>query len=89
MTLVSKLPPPPPPAPKRTKSKQPSSGGGKTPNSTRPNMPRWAVWVLVAVAIGLIAAPRLWPTTTATKVTYTEFLDLVNQGKVDNVTINN
>ncbi|MEY3164736.1 MAG: ATP-dependent protease FtsH, partial [Actinomycetota bacterium] len=26
---------------------------------------------------------------TATKVTYTEFLDLVNQGKVDNVTINN
>ena len=40
-------------------------------------------------AIGLIAAPRLWPTTTATKVTYTEFLELVTQGKVDNVTINN
>ena len=52
-------------------------------------MPRWAVWVLVAVAIGLIAAPRLWPQTAATKVTYTEFLDLVTQGKVDNVTINN
>ena len=89
MTVVSKLPPPPPPAPKRTKSKQSPSGGGKQSNSTRPNMPRWAVWVLVAVAIWLIAAPRLWPTTTATKVTYTEFLDLVNQGKVDNVTINN
>lgn len=89
MTLVSKLPPPPPPAPKRTKSKQSPSGGSKQSNSSRPNMPRWAVWVLVAVAIGLIAAPRLWPTTTATKVTYTEFLDLVNQGKVDNVTINN
>ena len=89
MTDVSKLPPPPPPAPKRTKSKQSPSGGGKQSNSTRPNMPRWAVWVLVAVAIGPIAAPRLWPTTTATKVTYTEFLELVTQGKVDNVTINN
>ena len=89
MTLVSKLPPPPPPAPKRTKSKLPSSNGGKNAGQSRPNMPRWAVWVLVAVAVGLIIAPRLWPTTTATKVTYTEFLDLVNEGKVSSVTINN
>ena len=89
MTLVSKLPPPPPPAPKRTKSKLPSSNGGKNTGQSRPNMPRWAVWVLVAVAVGLIIAPRLWPTTTATKVTYTEFLELVNEGKVSSVTINN
>ena len=89
MTLVSKLPPPPPPAPKRTKSKLPSSNGGKNTGPSRPNMPRWAVWVLVAVAVGLIIAPRLWPTTTATKVTYTEFLELVNEGKVSSVTINN
>ncbi|MFM9138496.1 MAG: ATP-dependent zinc metalloprotease FtsH [Actinomycetota bacterium] len=89
MTLVSKLPPPPPPAPKRTKSKLPSSNGGKNAGQSRPNMPRWAVWVLVAVAVGLIIAPRLWPTTAATKVTYTEFLELVNEGKVSSVTINN
>jgi cell division protease FtsH len=52
-------------------------------------MPRWAVWVLIAVAAGLIAGPRLWPASTATKVTYTEFLDLVQSGKVDSVEINN
>jgi len=52
-------------------------------------MPRWAVWVLIAVAAGLIAGPRLWPASTATKVTYTEFLDLVQSGKVNSVEINN
>jgi cell division protease FtsH len=45
--------------------------------------------MLVAVAVGLIIGPRLWPTDTATEVTYTEFLELVNDGKVDAVTINN
>lgn len=52
-------------------------------------MPRWAVWVLVAIAAGLILAPRIWPASTATKVTYTEFLALVQSGKVNNVEINN
>ena len=52
-------------------------------------MPRWAVWALIAVAAGLIAGPRLWPASTATKVTYTEFLDLVQSGKVSSVEINN
>jgi cell division protease FtsH len=45
--------------------------------------------MLVAVAVGLIIGPRLWPTDTATEVTYTEFLDLVNEGQVEAVTINN
>lgn len=45
--------------------------------------------MLVAVAVGLIIGPRLWPTDTATEVTYTEFLELVNEGQVDAVTINN
>jgi len=52
-------------------------------------MPRWAVWVLIAVAAALIAGPRLWPASTATQVTYTEFLDLVQSGKVSSVEINN
>jgi cell division protease FtsH len=45
--------------------------------------------MLVAVAVGLIIGPRLWPTDTATEVTYTEFLELVNKGEVEAVTINN
>jgi len=52
-------------------------------------MPKWAVWVLVAVAATLIIGPRLWPAPTSTKVTYTEFLALVESGDVRNITINN
>ena len=37
----------------------------------------------------LIAGPRLWPTSTATKVSYTEFLELVKQNQVTQVQINN
>lgn len=37
----------------------------------------------------LIAGPRIWPTSTATKFTYTEFLELVKQGQVKQVEINN
>jgi len=55
----------------------------------RPAMPKWAIWALVAVAVALIIGPRLWPTSTATQVTYTEFLELVDNGEVQSVTINN
>ena len=52
-------------------------------------MPRWATWAIVAVVVLLIAGPRIWPTSTATKFTYTEFLELVKQGQVQQVEINN
>ena len=55
----------------------------------RQALPKWAVWVIAAFAVLLIIGPRLWPTTNADKLTYTEFLDLVRQGKVDKVSINN
>jgi cell division protease FtsH len=52
-------------------------------------MPKWAVWLLVGVAIALIIGPRLVPTTDPTRVTYTEFLELVESGRVREVRINN
>lgn len=52
-------------------------------------MPRWATWAIVAVVVLLIAGPRIWPSSTATKVSYTEFLELVKQGQVSQVQINN
>lgn len=52
-------------------------------------MPRWATWAIVAVVVLLIAGPRILPTTTATSFTYTEFLELVKQGQVQQVEINN
>ena len=52
-------------------------------------MPKWAVWLIVGVAIALIIGPRLIPTTDPTRVTYTEFLELVEDGRVREVSINN
>ena len=55
----------------------------------RRSMPKWSIWVLIAVAGLLILGPRMWPSSTDTKVTYTEFLDLVNKGNVTKIKINN
>lgn len=52
-------------------------------------MPKWAVWALIAVAAALIVGPRFIPTSTATKFTYTEFLEAVSNGQVTSVKINN
>jgi len=52
-------------------------------------MPKWAVWALIAVAGALIIGPRFIPTTTATKFTYTQFLEAVSNGQVASVKINN
>jgi cell division protease FtsH len=47
------------------------------------------VWALIAVAAALVVGPRFIPTTTATKFTYTEFLEAVSNGQVTSVEINN
>jgi len=72
---------------KSNKSKK-NNSNVKT-DTDKPSMPRWATWAIVAVVILLIAGPRIWPTSTATKLTYTEFLDLVDQGQIKQVEINN
>jgi cell division protease FtsH len=100
---MSSLPPPPPPprssgteqkpqkparknpfAMKRDENRDPS--GQKTGKSP---LPRWAVWVIAAFAMLLLFGPRLWPTEQAEKLTYTEFLDQVREGRVEKVSINN
>lgn len=99
---MSKLPPPPPPSkqPGSSKPRQQrqmrkgmpgkSQKNAASPNAKdRPSMPRWAVWALIAVAAALVIGPRFIPTTTATKFTYTEFLEAVTQGRVTSVKINN
>ena len=100
---MSNLPPPPPPPPSRTPGDAPRSPRGARgplgrwprrergarPQGERPQFPRWATWLLVGVAIVLIAGPRIWPQQPATRVTYTEFLELVERGDVRDVRINN
>jgi len=84
---MSKLPPPPPPSPRN----QPRRGGaprGSSPD--RPGgLPRWAIWALAAGVLALFVGPRLWPTQAATDLSYTEFLQMVEEGEVESVTINN
>ncbi|MEY3363084.1 MAG: ATP-dependent protease FtsH, partial [Actinomycetota bacterium] len=55
----------------------------------KPGMPRWAVWALIAVAVALFIGPRLMPSVERTRLSYTEFLELVERGDVRKVTINN
>jgi cell division protease FtsH len=63
--------------------------GASPTGKDKPSMPRWAVWALIAVAAALIVGPRFIPTSTATKFTYTEFLEAVSNGQVTSVKINN
>ncbi len=85
---MANLPPPPPPPPSRNpKSFRDRLRG--TGDSDKPGMPRWLVWALIAVAVVLLLGPRLLPTPEQTRLTYTEFLDLVERGDVREVTINN
>ena len=99
---MSKLPPPPPPSnqpgsskPRQQRQLRKSMSGKSQKNGTsptgkeKPSMPRWAVWALIAVAAALVIGPRFIPTTTATKFTYTEFLEAVSNGQVTSVKINN
>jgi len=63
--------------------------GASPTGKDKPSMPRWAVWALIAVAAALVIGPRFIPTSTATKFTYTEFLEAVSNGQVTSVKINN
>ncbi len=52
-------------------------------------MPRWVLWIILAVVVFLAFGSQLWDQPTGEKVSYTEFLALVDEGKVEKVTINN
>ncbi len=69
--------------------KKPKGNNSNVKDTEKPGMPRWATWAIIAVVVLLIAGPRLWPTQSATKFTYTEFLELVKQGQIKQVEINN
>src|SRR5688500_434974 len=90
---MSNLPPPPPPPPPGR------SPGGRAPGPKPPERggrkgfgagwPRWTLPVMIAVLVAMIVLPQFWPSDEGDKVPYTEFIAMVEAGKVDNVTINN
>jgi cell division protease FtsH len=91
---MSDLPPPPPPPP----PSRPPAGRGPQPGPQPPernakgplgSAPRWVIPVIIGVLVLAIAVPRLWPTDTGDKVTYSEMFTLVDQGKVEKIDFNN
>ena len=44
---------------------------------------------MIAVLVAMFVLPQLWPTDEGKKLTYTEFIDQVKAGRVDNISINN
>jgi len=100
---MSNLPPPPPPPPpgrapggRQQPGQQPSdrnnnnnggSGGGKP--SFGGGWPRWTLPVMIAVLIAMVVLPRFWPSEEGDKLTYTEFIALVEAGDVKNIVVNN
>jgi len=91
---MSEMPPPPPPprqTPPRSNlpfGKRKNSDGGAN-GEQKSSMPRWVLWLILAVVLFLAFGSQLWDRSTGEEVTYTEFLALVDEGKVDNITINN
>jgi cell division protease FtsH len=91
---MSEMPPPPPPprqSPGRSNlpfGKRKSSDGG--PNGEqKSSVPRWVLWVVLGVVAFLAFGSQLWDRPSGDKISYTEFLVLVDEGKVEQVTINN
>ena len=100
MFPMSNLPPPPPPPPPgRGRGPQRPSGdqrpnqpgGGGNPDGTkRPgSWPRWTMWVLLGVVALALILPSFWPSDAGEKLTYTQFIDQVQEGNVESVVINN
>ena len=91
---MSNLPPPPPPPP-------PGRSGGRGPQNDQQSperggrrplgagWPRWVIPVLFAVLMLSFALPRVWPTTSTDKVSFTAFWTDVQGGKVKSVVVNN
>ena len=92
---MSDLPPPPPPPP----PSRPPAGRGPQPGPQPPergagkgplgSAPRWVIPVVAGVLLLAIIVPRLWPSDSGDKVTYSEMFTLVDQGKVEKIDFNN
>jgi len=92
---MSNLPPPPPPPPPGRGQQQGNHGnrqgdqspqGGRRPGS---GWPRWAVPVLVAVIVGTLVVNQVWPSDTSDQLSYTEFIEAIENDLVKEFTLTN
>src|SRR6476469_6964600 len=85
---MSNLPPPPPPPPGgrgQQQGPQPPDQRGRRPFGA--GWPRWMIPVLLAAVILFIVVPRVWPSESGSKLSYSEFIAKVNANDVKSVTI--
>ena len=99
---MSNLPPPPPPPPppgRSSGSRGSGSGGSGGQGGSQPperpklpvrgGLPKWTIWVLLGVLALALLSPRLLPEPDVQELAYSEVKDLVRQGKVDEIKLNN
>src|SRR5580765_3575027 len=93
MAMSNLPPPPPPPPPGRSggrgpqNDQQPPERGGRRPLGA--GWPRWVIPVLFGVLIVSFALPRIWPTTSSDKESFSQFWTQVEKGEVKSVVVNN
>jgi cell division protease FtsH len=52
-------------------------------------LPKWSIALLVLVVVGALAATKFWPTESAEKLKWSEFLTQVDAGAVAQITVDN
>ena len=67
----------------KPRGQQPQDG------NSRPPIPRWAIWAIVAAVIVITFSSQFLTTSRGERLSYTEFLRQVRNGEVTKVTINN
>jgi cell division protease FtsH len=93
---MSSLPPPPPPPPPPPAGRGFGGSGGNQspdrkglPGKTGPGLPRWSVFVLIAILAIALFGTQLLRTSTSQKISYTEVLTKAQEGHVTEITVNN
>ena len=92
-------PPPPPPPPGRTPGRSSGNQGGKSGSDGEgkkglafrggSGLPRWSIWVLLAVLGLLLFGSRLIPQDSANKITFGQFQTQLQGGLIKDITLNN
>src|SRR5690554_3161260 len=68
----------------------PRRGDGKSGGPREPRRPRFSLWIYAAIFLGLLVVQAyLWGGTTGNEVDYSAFLEYVEQGHVEEITVIN
>ncbi len=99
---MSSLPPPPPPPPPPPAGRSSGGSGGHqnndrsdrkgtpgAPGKTGPGLPRWSVFVLIAVLVIALFGSQLFKSSDSNKISYTQLLTNVKNNQVTEITVNN